>query len=527
MSTAHARRLGPPGPRRAEILAALSLAIDVGLGQPLEHVLRTSLLATALADRLGLDARRRGVAYYAALVAWIGCHADSHELSAWFGDDIAFRADAYGVDWSGPRFAALLARHVGQQHAVVERSRVAARFLRNPRDHITALIQSHCSSAAALADDIGLGDAVGAVIACSFERWDGSGLPAGLRAGEIPLEMRIVHVADVAEVHLAGGGLDAVRTLLRDRRGRQFDPDVVAAFERDLESLVARVAVDDAWDAALREAPDRDMRVDSAELDELLGAIGDFVDLKVPARAGHSRGVADLAAAGGDVYGLGADAVRTIYRAGLVHDVGRMGVANSVWEKPGPLGTAELERVRMYPYLTGRILRRVAGLERVAHIAASHAERLDGSGYPSVVTASSLSIETRLLAAADVYRALREPRPYRSAMAATDAAAVLRDEARYGHLDDRAVEAVLTAAGHTATARTSLRPAGLTRREIEVIRLLARGAPHRSIAASLGIAEKTARNHVQRIYTKIDVTNRTGASLFALRHGLVDLPDTS
>ena len=91
---------GPPGtgPGRAELLAALSLAIDLGLGQPMEHMLRSSLIAARLADRLGLGEQQRGVVFYANLVAWIGCHADSHEVAGWFGDDIAFRADSYRVD---------------------------------------------------------------------------------------------------------------------------------------------------------------------------------------------------------------------------------------------------------------------------------------------------------------------------------------------------------------------------------------------------------------------------------------------
>lgn len=522
MPTGRASRLRPPGPRRAEVLAALSLAIDLGLGQPMQHVLRTSLLATALADRVGLDEPRRGVTYYAALVAWIGCHADSHELSAWFGDDIAFRADAYQVDWRGAPFAALLARHVGRQRPVLERGRTTARLLRAPRHHLMTLIQSHCASAATLARDIGLGEDVAAVISCAFERYDGTGLPDGVGGPAIPIEMRIVHVADVADVHLAAGGVEAVRRLLRARRGRQFDPAVVDLLAGDLETILAHADVDDAWTAAVRQAPDRDLRIEGAELDALLGAIGDFVDLKVPSRLGHARAVAALAGAAGKLYGLGADGVRTLRHAALVHDFGRMGVPNSVWEVAGPLSTTDLERVRLYPYLTGRIVSRVAGFEKVGAVAAAHAERLDGSGYPSGTTAGGLPVEARLLAAADVYRALCEPRPYRAAHSPSAAAGVLRAQARSGALDPAAVRAVLAAAGQVSADGVRPRPADLTPREIEVLGLLARGAAQRDIARELGIAEKTVRNHVQRIYAKTAVHNRTGASLFALRHGLVD-----
>ncbi|HTI23679.1 MAG TPA: HD domain-containing phosphohydrolase [Kutzneria sp.] len=504
------------GPRRAEVLASLSLAIDLGLGQPMEHMLRAALIATRLADRLGLDDTQRGTAFYATLVAWIGCHADSHELSRWFGDDIAYRADSYQVNWQGLPFLRLLATHVGQDQGPLSRGLTAAAFFVKIKGRLSDLIHSHCSSAAGLADRLGLGDRVREALACTFERYDGSGLPGGRSGDDIPIEMRIVHLAEVAEVFLRQDGVDAAVAMAKSRAGSQFDPAVVEAFEStDLEGLLD----DDVWTAALRQAPDNTSSLTEAELDDLLLAIGDFADLKCPFTIGHSRGVAELAAQAARGCGLPEPDVRLVRRAALVHDLGRMGVPNSLWEKPGPLTEAEWERVRLHPYLTGRILRRVPGLEQVAAIAAAHHERLDGSGYPLGAAGAALAPLARLLGAADTYHALTEMRPHRGPYGPDDAAEILRRQARESRLDAQAVEAVLQAAGHPVRQRKAF-PAGLTGREVEVLRLVAAGRPNREIAGLLVISEKTVRNHVEHIYAKIGVSNRTGAGLFALEHGL-------
>jgi HD-GYP domain-containing protein (c-di-GMP phosphodiesterase class II) len=197
-----------------------------------------------------------------------------------------------------------------------------------------------------------------------------------------------------------------------------------------------------------------------------------------------------------------------------------MGVSNAIWEKAGPLTQSERERVRLYPYLTRRVLDRVPALQAVAAVAGAHQERLDGSGYPQGLPAVSLSPAQRILAAADVYCGLTEERHYRPALKAADAAARLQDQARSGKLDTEAVRAVLAAAGERVPRRQSW-PDGLTEREVEVLRLLARGYANAAIATVLHIAEKTVRNHVEHIYKKIGANNRTGASLYALRHGIL------
>jgi HD-GYP domain-containing protein (c-di-GMP phosphodiesterase class II) len=275
-----------------------------------------------------------------------------------------------------------------------------------------------------------------------------------------------------------------------------------------------------AWDEVIALDPRLGRGLADQQLDRALEAFGDFADLKSPTRTGHSRGVAELASAAGTSLGIAADDVHTLRRAALLHDIGVIGVPSSVWNDPRHWSLTQRERARMHPYLTERMLTRVPGLAEVSRCAAQHHERLDGSGYPHGTTGDQLPVTSRLLATADVYHALREPRPHRAALSADAAATVLRDEAREGRLDGEAVNAVLAAAGHRVRRRAQL-PAGLTPREAEVLVELARGRSNPDIAAALSISRKTVSSHLEHVYAKAGVRTRAEAALFAMRSGLV------
>jgi len=268
--------------------------------------------------------------------------------------------------------------------------------------------------------------------------------------------------------------------------------------------------------------PEPCRRVSGEDLDVVLEAMADLADLKSPYLAGHSRGVANLAAEAARRSGLPAPDRTSLRRAGLVHDLGRVGVSTTVWDKPSRLTATELERVRLHPLLTDRMLVRVSALSGPRTIAARHHERLDGSGYPRGLTASALTPSDRLLAAADVYHAMTEPRPHRPALDAVAAARELRAEVRAGRLDGAAASAVLGAAGHRAAARRSW-PAGLTAREVEVLGLVARGWSNKQIAQRLVVTPKTVSNHVEHIYSKIGVSSRAAATLYTTQQGLLGM----
>ncbi|HEY7076572.1 MAG TPA: HD domain-containing phosphohydrolase [Solirubrobacteraceae bacterium] len=509
----------------AELIAALSLGTDLGLGQPMEHVLRECVLALGLAERLGLDEGECSIVYYVALLAWVGCHADAFEQARWFGDEIAAKADLYGTDMVGAGKVWFVMRHVGGGEAGPARARTALGFLTAGRVAMESMHSTHCLIAGELARRLGLGEPLCDALLQVFERWDGKGDPGRLSGAQISRPVRLVQLADVVEVFHRRGGVDGAVAVARARSGTQFDPEVVACFCEGAGELLARLGDSTSWDTVIEAQPGLRRALTDAELDDALEAMADFADLKSPYTLGHSCAVADLAAAAGRECGLPEDEIRTLRRAGLVHGLGRLGIPNTIWDKRGPLTAVERERVRLHPYLTERMLSSSPALAATGALAAQHRERVDGSGYPRGLRASTLAPPARILAAADVYRALLEPRPHRDARTAGEAAAELRAEVRASRLDGEAVDAVLAAAGHEITRRAQ-RPAGLTPREVEILRLLARGLLNKQIARRLGIAPKTVGNHVQHIYAKIGVSTRAAAALFATEHGLLSFGDT-
>jgi HD-GYP domain-containing protein (c-di-GMP phosphodiesterase class II) len=503
--------------RLAELVASMSLATDLGLGQPMEHVLRSCVLGLRIAEDLELDESERAVVYYVALLAWLGCHADAHEQSAWFGDDIELRADKHLAHSVGVRF---ILSHVGRGEPPPRRALRLGSLLVSGRDAMAAMETTHCMIAGLFAMRLGLGMEVRDGLQHVFGRWDGKGTPAGIAGEEIALSARIVVVADIVESFRRLGGTPAAVEVARRRAGGQFDPRLAEHVRENADALLG--GLDDAtgWDAAIAAEPALARGMSGVELDSALAAIADFADLKSPYTTGHSRGVAARTASAALRAGLGEPVADELRRAGLIHDVGRLGVSNTIWDKPGPLSETEMERVRMHPYLTQRTFSRSRRLAALAEVAAAHHERLDGAGYPRGLAGGALSPEARILAAADAYQAMTEPRPHRPARSPDDAARQLREDVSRGRLDRDAVDAVLGASGHRVPRRRE-GPAGLTQREVEVLVLLARGRSNKAIAAQLVVSPKTVGHHIEHIYRKIGCSTRAAASLFAMQHGLL------
>jgi HD-GYP domain-containing protein (c-di-GMP phosphodiesterase class II) len=507
--------------RLAELVTVLSLGTDLGLGQPLEHVMRQCLVALRLAERLELGAEERAILYYTALLAYVGCHVDAHEQARWLGDDLVAKADASLYDFDGGRTdVAYLIGHLGAGRPPLERLRLGLAFLSGPgRRAVDAMFLNHWIATETLGVALGLGQPVLDSLAETFERWDGRGLH-GRRGADCPLTARLTILADVVEVFHRRGGVEAAVAAARQRSGTQFDPELVALFAGDAPALLEGLDTDGTWEAVIAAEPALHRRIPEDRLDGALEAAADFTDLKSPYTIGHSRHVAGLAAAAADTLGRPEDEVRVARRAGLLHDLGRLGVPNTIWDKRCALTRADWERVRLHPYLSERMLSAAPALAPLGTPAGCHHERLDGSGYPRGLHGDALTPAARLLAAADAYAGMTESRPHRPARAAGEAAAIMRAEVRAGRLDAEAVGAVLAAAGHRRPRRAE-GVAGLTARELEVLRLLARGLSTREIAERLVITRKTARNHVQNIYAKAGVSNRAQASVFAIRHGLM------
>ena len=502
-------------------MATLSYASDLGLGQPMAHCMRQTAVALRLAVLAGGSDRELEATYSLGLLMNVYCHADAAEQAKWFGDDISMKSDTFDLlDMSTARMVAVMVRRVGSHGSGVARARRLAAFPAAGVKQVLSFATTHCTLGSQFAEQVGLDEAVCVAIRQGYEQWDGKGYPDHLRGEEIGLPARLVQLAGPVEVVARRRGVEAAVAVARRHRGTQFDPAVVDLFCSHAPELLDGLDRASDWDAVLGAEPELSRRVSGAGLDQVLEAMADLVDMKSPYLAGHSRGVASLAAAAARAAGYPDDDVTVVRRAGLIHDLGRLGVSNAIWDKPGPVTEAESERVRLHPYLTDRMLARVGALEASRQIAARHHERLDGSGYPRGLTAAALTPPDRLLAAADVYHAMTEPRPHRAPLGPGQASRELRAEVTAGRLDSEAAEAVLKAAGHRVPARRAW-PGGLTAREVEVLGLLARGYPTRDIAKALVVTPKTAANHIEHIYTKLGISSRAAATLYATQHGLM------
>ena len=379
----------------------------------------------------------------------------------------------------------------------------------------------HCEVAQRFASWLGFSEGTQDALAHVFERWDGHGFP-GVTSGEaIPLPMRILHIARDVSVFLSAAGPEEARLVVERRSGSAYDPRLAGLAVQHLDAILAEIDDTRIWEQALEVEPFPQIWIAGERVDAAFVAIAAFTDLKSPWLREHSTGVADLAEAAAWRLDLPAETVTLIRRAALAHDLGRVGVSNAIWEKPGGLGFGEWERVRLHPHFTERAFAQSPALAPIGLLAGSHHERLDGSGYQRGTRSPGLDRAARILAAADCYAAMREARPYRPALDAEAAEAELIREADEGRLDREAVDAVLAAAGHRVSRRPRELPAGLTDRELEVLLVLARGASNQEIAETLGISPKTVGHHVQHVYQKAGVNSRAAATLWAFQHELV------
>jgi HD-GYP domain-containing protein (c-di-GMP phosphodiesterase class II) len=505
--------------RAAEVMAALSLATDLGLGARLEHGLQSTLLAMRLVERMGVDSETASQTYYACLLCYVGCTADAEIAAEIFGDDAAakhFIPVIFGsrLEMMAGVMRALPTPGSAPVMRAVQIVRGLPRAARGNERHLAAL----CEVAQMLTDRLGMPASVQTLFAHLTERWDGKGFPGLAKREEIPLPVRIAHVARDATFQRMVGGEEFALGVVRKRAGGAFDPAIVAQLAGEAADIMPIEGAGSAWDETLACEPTPWLTLQGEAIDRALAAMGDFADLASPYLVGHSAGVAQLVTAAAERCGFPAVDVAMIRRGALVHDIGRVAVPVRIWQKAASLTPDDWERVRLHAYHSERVLCRSPFLATLAPVASSHHERLDGSGYHRGATAATLLPPARLLAAADAYHAMTEPRPHRETLSAEGAAEMLGRGAKAGRLDADAVAAVLEAAGHRG--QRAARPAGLTEREAEVIGLLARGLLTKQVARRLGISTKTADNHIQNAYAKIGVSTRAAAALFAMQYGL-------
>lgn len=482
----------------------------------METTLRVCLLATRLAREAGMGDDALVATYFTGLLWSAGCTSTAHEERVRFGDDIGLKRAMAGTDFERPPAILRSAAGIGQGWGVGARLQGMRGVMWHGRTHGEDVAAFHCEAAARLASRLGLGGSVLEGLGAFFEHWNGRGGPARISGEAIPFAARAARLAYEA-VHALRLGDDPV-AVVRSRAGRELDPALARTFENEAKVLLAGLDQESVWPEALDGEPEPRPWAPASRLDAFASAFGDFVDLKSVYWLGHSSAVARLAETAASGMRMTEGEAVLLRRAAHIHGLGRVAVSNRIWDKAGPLSTAEWERVRLYPYFTDRVVSRAPALEDVVRTASGAQERLDGSGYHRGLPASAQPAALRVLAAAAAYQSMTEERPHRPPLKGPTAAAELRALAATGRLDREAVGAVLEASGHPRPRGDW--PAGLSDREVDVLRLVARGNTNRQVAGKLSISEETARNHVKHIYDKIGISTRAGAALFAMEQGL-------
>jgi len=531
------RRLDDPPPgclRTADLLGALSLAADLATGLPAGHAVRSCYLGMHIADRLQLPAEHQAALYYAELLMDAGCTAwTSHLAAAIMGDEIDARRDLYFFTDRGSPVEVMnwLREYMAVGAPVHVRVRQSIDFALHGKDSLREAFRNTCEVAKRFAQRLGMSEEVQTALLSVFEQWDGGG-PNGARGDLVPITSRIVYATSFLGAFHHMGGRQAAIHLAEQRRGKAFDPTVVDAFlslskdDRFWEGL-ERESV---WRTALAmepQSPHRYLREE--KLEDVALAFADFADLKSFYTAGHSRRVGDLAEGMARRMRLPPGEVATIRRAGLMHDVGLVTVPSFALNKPHEkLTPVEWESIRLHPYHGERILSRVQVLEPVVPLVAAHHERMDGTGYYRSLLKAQIPLGARVIGVADRFDDLTHEAPDHPALEPEEALARIREEAGAGFCPD-CVEALVghvRGDGSAAPARKRSHPrewpAGLTDREVEILRLLTKGLNRRAMADQLFLSEHTVRHHLEHIYNKLGVSTRVAATLFAVEHDLLN-----
>ncbi|MEM5423531.1 HD domain-containing phosphohydrolase [Paraburkholderia ferrariae] len=479
-----------------DAVKALAFIGDLSMGQPTDHSPRTAWLAARLAQAARLDASTIDTVRETSLLRWSGCTANAAGFADVFGDDIQSRVLMLDgrTDW----FAPLESR--GGAAAV-----------------LTPLAQTHCEVAGEVARMLGLPLATETALRHIFEMWDGSGVPAHLARDAVPVPVFVVALAGDLEIFSRTYGVEQALGLIAQRADTRYPLQLVEIAQRGAPVWLAELERASAADLDAALTTSRMQQATSAEL------IADVIDLKLPWMTGFSRAVAATAARCCERLTTDEAAHERVYRAGLIHGIGRAAVPNGIWNLSARLPESAWEKVRLVPYWTSRAGRQAGALGDAAELASYAYERLDGSGYFRGARGEAMTLEARVLAASVAWVALRSARPWRAALSDAAAAQQLRDEVMSGRLSGEAVDALM-AEGAVAVRRpasTTPQRAPLTPREIDVLRAISRGASNKEAARELALSPSTVRTHVESVFRKFECSTRAAATLKASAMGLL------
>lgn len=483
-----------------DAIRAIAFVGDLAMGQPTDHSLRTAWIAHRLAQTTDGDERLCSEASIVALLRWSGCTANAHEFALRFGDDVGHRQSLLAIDGSDSGLKS---------------------GTRNNATAFFVLSRIHCEVAADIGALLGLSSAVQFALGHLFESFDGSGAPGGLAQDAVPPTVYLASIASDLEILHRLYGFERTRDVLRSRAQRQYPGHLAECAIANLQTWL--LELETMQTAGQIDGLGSGMQGQSAPLEIL----ADVIDLKLPWMTGHSRLSATLARSAAEQLGLDRGAQERVYRAGLVHGIGRAAVPNMLWDMPSAFPESAWERVRLVPYWTSRAGRLLRSLEKEVGLASLAYERLDGSGYFRGLTGADIPLEGRILAAAVAKAALSRPRPWRSAYPANQVRELLFEEARKGRMDGSVVRALFPQAMPTSwapgpTAAVASGRTLLTEREREILRYISFGESNKSVAQRLSISPSTVRSHVENVFRKLGCTTRAAATLKAVQLGILD-----
>jgi putative nucleotidyltransferase with HDIG domain len=418
--------------RLAEVLSALTYALDITEGQPQGHSVRCCWIGLLMAEELKLDDQQTWELYYTLLLKDLGCSSNAARVcELYLADDLSFKKDFKLVNGSLPQALRFVMSHTGLQSGMAERFRAIINIFQNGGEISRELIETRCTRGADIARKMRFSEPVAMGIHNLDEHWDGSGKPNGIKGEDISLYARIALLAQVVDIFRMSGGEDSARKEIDNRSGTWFDPFLVKTFK----AVAARPSFwdamrgDDLRDIILELEPkNANINFDEDYLDDIAAGFAQVVDAKSPFTKGHSERVALYSDMIAEQLQLTAPHRRWLKRAALLHDIGKLGVSNSILDKPGKLDDAEWVAMRRHAAETERILSQISVFKKMAPVAAAHHERLDGKGYPNNLVGDDISLESRILAVADIFDALTADRPYRSAMPVAKALSIMTED---------------------------------------------------------------------------------------------------
>jgi HD-GYP domain-containing protein (c-di-GMP phosphodiesterase class II) len=442
--------------RLAEIIEALSKALDLTEGQPPGHCIRACYIGTHIGREIGMVDSELQELYYTLLLKDLGCSSNAARIcELYMADDLSFKRDFKLVDGSLSQVLRFVLGHTGMQAGLAERFRGILNIMQNGGKIATDLIQTRCQRGAEIARQMRFSEGVASGVLSLDEHWNGGGKPVGIAGEEIPLYSRIALLSQVADIFQMSAGRDAAIAEIAKRADGWFDPALCQAFARVAarEEFWTTLRSDELETIVLESEPGQQaIMADDDYLDDIAAAFARVIDAKSPYTSGHSDRVALFTDLIAEEMGIDEEGRRLLRRAALLHDIGKLGVSNSVLDKPGKLDDEEWGAMKRHAEFSEMILSHIGAFADLAKIGGAHHERLDGKGYPRGLTAEEIPMEVRIVSTADVFDALTADRPYRAAMPISKAFDILWEGSGQSH-DPICIEALQRALRKTPLER--------------------------------------------------------------------------